>query len=120
MDPDFDKPKPAWTKDMHADCVRNFQEHHLLLWQNLSRSTGLLAMLNVSLFFLNGAVSCGGNYWPLKSLILVGATSVLMLLPFGSFRHLAFFAILFTLWLVAVGFFVASVHHWLSASGNSP
>lgn len=43
-------------------CQSGFREQHGVLWPVLSRTLNLLAMLNVSLFFLSGAVR-GGGYW---------------------------------------------------------
>ena len=49
-------------------CQDCFREQHLVLWPALSRSVNLLAILNVSLFFLTGAVRTGGYLGPASSI----------------------------------------------------
>lgn len=70
-------------------------------------------MLNISLFFLNGALSCGGNYWPVKSLGFLAVVEGAMLWPHNVTRRLGCYLALLARWLVATGFFLASVVYWL-------
>ena len=105
--------RPPWPVRFWRDCARSFETDHAIYWPHLSRATGLLVMLNVSLFFLNDAVSCGGNYWPLKSLGLLVMVEVAMLWPHGLGRRFGYYAALMAFWLAALGFFIASVSYWL-------
>lgn len=86
-----------------------------MYWANLSRTAGLLTVLNISLFFLHGAVSCGGAYWPLKSLLLLALLQLLLLLPHRGLRRLSVYLAHVALLLAAGGFFTASVVWWLRA-----
>ena len=105
--------RPSWPVRFWQDCARSFQEDHAIYWGHLSRTAGLLVMLNISLFFLNGALSCGGNYWPVKSLGFLAVAEGAMLWPHNVARRFGYYLALLALWLVAAGFFLASVVYWL-------
>ncbi len=50
--------------DIHLFWKRsesNFREQHAILWPGLSRAVNLLAVLNISLFFLTDAVRTGAS-----------------------------------------------------------
>jgi len=74
---------PGLMRSMWASCDRCFHEQYAVLWPNLSRVLSLLTMLNISLFFLTGAVTRGGYYYPVISLAVLAAAELLILLPFG-------------------------------------
>ena len=104
----FPPPDSAW-----AAIARAFAADCAVYWANLSRLAGLLTMLNVSLFFLHGAVSCGGAYWPLKSLLLLALLHLLLLLPHPGLRRLGVYLAHVATLLAAGAYFAASVVWWL-------
>lgn len=85
-------------------CEDCFHQQHAILWPALSRTANLLAMLNVSLFFLNGAVKSGGYYYPLISLALLAGLSLLILMPLGLHDRL---------WYYLTGLAVCGAAAWL-------
>jgi hypothetical protein len=52
-------------------CDQCFHEQNVFLWPHLSRAIGLMVILNTSLFFLTGAVTHGGYYYPVIALVLL-------------------------------------------------
>ena len=63
--------KPPWWKRIWDSCDQCFREQHSILWPHLSRTINLLVIVNISLFFLTGAVTRPGYYFPLISLCLL-------------------------------------------------
>ena len=96
-----------------SHCEECFREQHAILWPSLSRTANLLAVLNVSLFFLNDAVRTGGYWFPVVSLLLIGAASLLILLPMGWHGRLGFYLFVLALYLAAAWLFGASILHWI-------
>lgn len=84
-----------------------------LLWANLSRLTGLVVMLNVTLFFITQAVTKGGYFYTFYSLGLLGLVEAALVLPHGLFKRLWFYGICLALELAALYFFVSSVWYWV-------
>lgn len=103
----------TWFSRLWQECQNCLHDNLDVLLGNLSRATNLLSILNVSLFFLNGAVGRGGYTWPLCSLVILGVLQLLLILPLGLNRRLGFYLILVMLWCVAGFLFAGSVTHWL-------
>ena len=87
-----------------------------MLWPSLSLTVNLIAMLNISLFFLNGAVKCGGYYYPLISLSLLALAALLILTPLGLHGHFWFYGINLLLGIAAGWLLGASILFWLHES----
>lgn len=94
-------------------CENCFREQHAILWPSLSRTVNLIAMLNVSLFFLNGAVKTGGYYYPLVSLSLLALAALFILLPLGLHHRLWFYLFVLMLGITASWLLGASILFWL-------
>ena len=109
--------QPGLLRRMWASCDRCFHEQYAVLWPNLSRVLSLLAMLNISLFFLTGAVTRGGYYYPVISLAVLAAAELLILLPFGWQARLGFYFTVLGLCLVAAWFLGSSIIYWLHTEG---
>lgn len=107
MTPPADRPGP-WRR-----CENCFHEQHAILWPSLSRTANLIAMLNVSLFFLNGAVKSGGYYYPLISLSLLAAAALLILMPLGLHTRLWFYLLILMLCIAAAWLLGSSILYWL-------
>ncbi|MFU8892978.1 MAG: hypothetical protein ACNA8L_05060 [Luteolibacter sp.] len=99
---------------MMRRCQDCFREQHAILWPALSRSISLLAILNVSLFFLTGAVRTDGYWFPLVSLALLAIASLLLLLPLGFHDRLGFYLLNVAICAVAGWFLGASIVYWLN------
>lgn len=90
-----------------------FREQHTVLWPALSRTANLMAMMNVSLFFLNGAVRCGGSYYPIISLMLLATASLLIVLPLGLHQRLGWYVVVLVLAWAAGWLLGTSILVWL-------
>lgn len=100
-------------------CAKSFIQDHELMWGALSRTTNLIAALNVSLFIVTGAVKSGGYYYPIISLTLLAAVITLLLMPLGLHRNLKFYLLCLALFLTASMFLLLSIGHWIN-SGEMP
>ncbi len=109
--------KPPWWKRIWNRCDRCFQDQNSILWPHLSRTINLLVILNISLFFLTGAVTRQGYYFPLISLCLLALANFLILLPLGLQARLPFYFLVMSLCLVAAWFLGASILYWLKHGG---
>jgi hypothetical protein len=95
-------------------CQDCFREQHAILWPALSRTVNLIAILNVSLFFLTGAVRTGGYWFPCVSLALLGLASLLLLLPLGFHNRLGFYLLNVAICATAGWLLGASIIYWLN------
>lgn len=93
---------------------RKYAEQYPVLHGNLSRFTGLLIMLNVTLFFVTGAVVYEGYYYTFYSLGLLAVVEALLIIPHGLFDRLWFYALTLLVEAVALYFFTSSVWYWVS------
>lgn len=107
---------PLWKRIWNR-CDRCFQDQNVILWPHLSRTINLLMILNISLFFLTGAVTRQGYYFPLISLCLLALANMLILLPLGFQARLRFYLVVMSLCLVAAWFLGASILYWLKHGG---
>jgi len=94
-------------------CRNCFREQYAVLWPALSRSINLLAILNVSLFFLTSAVQTGGYWFPLVSLALLALATLLILLPLGLHTRLGFYLSILGICIAAAWLLGASIVYWL-------
>lgn len=97
-------------------CEECFREQHSILWPALSRTGNLLAVLNVSLFFLNDAVRTGSYWFPLVSLLLIGVATLLSLLPMGWHGRLGFYLMVLAFQFAAAWLLGASILHWIHSA----
>jgi hypothetical protein len=98
---------------MWSKCERCFREEHSILWPALSRTANLLAVLNVSLFFLTAAVRKGGYWYPVVSLTLIGVATLLILLPLNLHGRLGFYLLVLALYVASALLLGASIAYWL-------
>lgn len=75
-----------------------------------------MVILNTSLFFLTGAVTHGGYYYPVIALVLLTIAKLLILLPLGFQARLPFYMIVLALWIAAGWLLGASIFYWLRHS----
>lgn len=90
---------------------RHFRQHLALYWGNLARTTNLLVVLNISLFFVTGLVE-QGYYFTFYSLAALGVVYCLFLVP-GLVDRLGVYYCALALFAVATYFLAASVRYWL-------
>lgn len=109
------QPTPVNTRRIHPWSER-FASQSDLLWANLSRFTGLLAMLNITLFFVTQAVTKSGYFYTFYSLGLLAAVEAALLLPHGLFKRLWFYNACLVLESGALYFFVSSVRYWVNTN----
>ncbi len=109
----------ALLRRMWSHCDRCFHEQYAVLWPNLSRVLSLLVVLNISLFFLNGAVTRGGYYYPVISLAVLAAAELLTLLPLGWQARLGFYLLVLGLCFVAAWFLGSSIVYWMHTEGTA-
>ena len=105
-------------KDTCGILCKKYAEQYVVLHGNLSRFTGLLIMLNVTLFFVGGAVIHEGYYYTFYSLGLLAAVEALLIIPHGLFDRLWFYALTLLIAAVALYFFTSSVWYWVSTLRN--
>lgn len=84
---------------------------------HLSRTINLLVVLNISLFFLTGAVGSGGYWFPIVSLCVLALAAFLTLLPLGLQNWLPFYLFVLMLCLASGWFLGASIHYWFKQGG---
>lgn len=101
-------------KDACGFLCAKYAEQYVVLHGNLSRFTGLLIMLNVTLFFVGGAVIHEGYYYTFYSLGLLAAVEALLIIPHGLFDRLWFYALTLLVEAIAIYFFTSSVWYWVS------
>jgi hypothetical protein len=94
-------------------CAK-YAEQYVVLHGNLSRFTGLLIMLNVTLFFVGGAVILEGYYYTFYSLGLLAAVETLLIIPHGLFDRLWFYALNLLIEAIGLYFLTSSVWHWVA------
>lgn len=95
-------------------CEDCFREQHGILWPALSRTVNLLAILNVSLFFITGAVTKGGYRYPVYSLSILALAGLLLLMPLGFHGRLWYYLSILGLCLVSGWLLGASIFYWHS------
>lgn len=95
----------------------HFARQQAIYWANLARTTGLMVILNVSLFFVTGLVTHQGYWYTYISLAALGAIYFLMLMPLGLTERLGTYVACLVLLAVAGYFLLASVVYWVRHPG---
>jgi hypothetical protein len=91
----------------------SFENQMTIYWSNLSRTTNLLIILNISMFFVTELVTKQGYYYTYYSLLLLLLVKVGLLFPFGLLNRLWYYCIHLTLVIVAVYLVVSSIWFWV-------
>lgn len=98
---------------MRHRCEQCFLEQHAILWAGVCRTINLLAVLNISMFFLSGEVKKHGYYYPIISLALLAIASLLALLPLGFHNWLGYYMLVLILCIIAGALLGLSILYWL-------
>jgi len=93
---------------LYRDTQFFFENNLTLFWGNLSRLNNLLAIMNISLFFITGLVS-HGYYYTFFSLILIGITGTGLIFPCTLVRHLWYYAFFVMTEFFALFFLASSI-----------
>jgi hypothetical protein len=91
----------------------SYQREHPLYWTSLSRTTNLLIILNLSLFFVTELVTRHGYYYTYYSLFCLGIVHLGLLLPLGLLSRLWYYCLFLIIEAVAIYYFVVSVWYWV-------
>lgn len=91
----------------------SFESQMVIYWSNLSRTTNLLILLNISLFFVTELVTKKGYYYTYYSLSLLLIVKVGLLVPFGLLNRLWYYCIYLVIEMVAIYFLVSSIWFWV-------
>jgi len=105
----MDRNLPTGLKKLNA----SFESQMMIYWSNLSRTTNLLIILNISLFFVTELVTKHGYYYTYYSLLLLLLVKVGLLFPFGLLNRLWYYCIHLALVIIAVYFVVSSIWFWV-------
>lgn len=82
-------------------------------WANLSRSTNLFVIVNISMFFLTEMVIKKGYYYTFYSLGLLLTVKIGLLFPFGLLNRLWFYCFFLMFEIVGVYFLAVSIWYWV-------
>jgi len=91
----------------------SFEKQMAIYWSNLSRTTNLLILLNISLFFVTELVIKKGYYYTYYSLFLLLIVKIGLLVPFGLLNRLWYYCIYLALEFLAIYFLLSSVWFWV-------
>jgi hypothetical protein len=94
----------------------SFEKQMVLYWTNLSRSTNLFVILNISMFFLTEMVITKGYFYTFYSLGLLLAVKIGLLVPFGLLNRLWFYCLFLFLEILAVYFLASSIWYWVATN----
>ena len=108
---------PVWYRRWYANAAGEFRANHGLYWSNLAHLNNLLAILNISLFFMTGLVAQGYffTYFSLGAIMLV---ALITLLPLPCARRLGFYLGCLLLEGIALYLLVASAAYWVQMGGQ--
>ncbi|MGH9381029.1 MAG: hypothetical protein ACRD2Z_10520 [Thermoanaerobaculia bacterium] len=98
---------------LRARLDDHFARQQAIYWANLARTAGLLAILNVTLFFVTGLVTHQGYWFTYISLAALGGIYFLMLVPLGLTERLGTYLACLVLLAISGYFLIASVVHWV-------
>ena len=103
-----------------ADTVRSLKENFTvqmpIYWANLGRTTNLLILLNISLFFVTELVAKQGYYYTYYSLMLLIFVKFGLLVPLGLLNRIWYYSIFLALETGAIYYLVASIWFWVQTS----
>ena len=91
----------------------SFERQMVIYWSNLSRTTNLLILLNISLFFVTELVTKSGYYYTYYSLSLLLIVKAGLLIPLGLLNRLWYYCIYLVIELAAIYFLVSSIWFWV-------
>jgi hypothetical protein len=91
----------------------SFEKQMVIYWANLSRTTNLLILLNISLFFVTELVTKKGYYYTYYSLFLLLIVKVGLLMPFGLLNRLWYYCIYLIVEIIAIYFLLSSILFWV-------
>jgi len=91
----------------------SFESQMVIYWSNLSRTTNLLILLNISLFFVTELVTKKGYYYTYYSLFLLLIVKVGLLFPFGLLNRLWYYCIYLVFEVIAIYFLLSSILFWV-------
>ena len=91
----------------------SFERQRVIYWSNLSRTTNLLIILNISLFFVTELVTKKGYYYTYYSLLFLAFVKFGLLVPLGLLNRLWYYCIFLLCEAVAIYFLVSSVWYWV-------
>lgn len=101
--------------------LKTLQEHffdtYICYWGNLSRTNNLIAILNISLFYVTQLVTHCGLYKSAHSLLCVGIVAVIPLIPLGLVRNVWFYFACVVLEGIAAYYLIESIWTWLKFNG---
>jgi hypothetical protein len=91
----------------------SFESQMVIYWSNLSRTTNLLILLNISLFFFKDLVTKCVYYYKYYSLSLLLIFKAVLLIPLGLLNRLWYYCIYLLIEMVAIYFLVSSIWFWV-------
>lgn len=89
-----------------------FDVDHVHFWSNLSRLNNLLAIVNISMFFLTGLVA-KGYFYTFYSLVCLAVVDVGVIVPTTRVCRLCYYWIFLAIELFGLYFLVASIIYWI-------
>ena len=90
-----------------------FEKQMAIYWSNLSRTTNLLILLNISLFFVTELVTKKGYFYTYYSLLLCVIVKIGLLAPFGLLNRLWYYCVYLVFEIFAIYFLVSSIWFWV-------
>ncbi|RDE24184.1 hypothetical protein DV711_00880 [Motiliproteus coralliicola] len=106
-----------WYRRWYAEAAGEFKANHGLYWSHLGHLNNLLAILNISLFFMTGLIA-QGYYFTYISLSAIILVALITLLPLPCARRLGFYLGCLALEGIALYLLVASAIHWVQMGGQ--
>jgi len=100
---------------VYNSIEKTYQENIQNFWTNLAHINSLLAIMNISLFFLTGLVT-QGYYFTFYSLALITTVALLALMPVPFYNRAWYYLMCLTLEGIAIYFLVSSVIYWVQTS----
>jgi hypothetical protein len=108
--------KNRYSNSLFFKMALSFLKDYSQLWNNLSRLTNVLIILNISLFFLTELVTVQGYYFTFYSLFCLSMVHVLLLIPLGLLNRLWYYLIALFLEGIGAYFLVTSIWYWVVTS----
>jgi hypothetical protein len=101
------------NRNFYARLQDEFVQHMAVLWANLSRLTNVLIIINLSMFFLTGAVTRYGFYYTFYSLFCLGLVAIGLVLPTGLHGRLWYYLVMIVLEGIAIYLVIVSGWYWV-------
>ena len=92
---------------------RQFSKDYSVYWAVLSRLTGLLIILNISMFFLTDLVTRQNYFYTFYSLMFLGIVYLGCLLPLGLLDRIWYYLTFLVAEVAGTYFFIATVWYWV-------